>query len=679
MHRALAAAFTFTVLLPVTMAAQSTAANPALSAVDWHPKPAALRAQCDSALERTRRQIALAVSRPLPQRTLDNSLTVIEATTTNLGQEVSPLIFLYRVAPDSALRAASVDCDQKTTNFYFDFISNPDVYAAAQALAAQNAGQSPDDRKLIALYMESGKHAGAGLDSATRRHTTALFKELNDLQRDFGIALATDTSSIRVTAAGITGFPQQFVATLKRTPDGMYVVPVNEATSSLVMRNATNADTRERYYRADSRVGGQANVARLSRALILRDSLAHLMGVQNWATYQLQTKMARTPERVLAFLNEIDTNLLPKARADQAERGALKRASGDTTAYRPWDYAYYGTLLRKRKYALDEQEIREYFPVDRVVSGVLDIYSHLLGVRFAEILPADAWAPDVREFAVSDSLGRKTLGVVYLDLFPRPNKYNQFGFSGLRARIVRPDGTTDRTIGAIVGSWPTPQPGKPALLSHDDVVTFFHEFGHLMAGTFATSPYGTNLNLRQDFVEAPSQMLENWMWQPEVLRLVSRSVKTGQPLPKALIDRMIAAKHMSDGINWTRQVFYAMYDMTLASSPPTIDVTKTWNDLLLRVTAGEAVPGGFPEASFGHLMGGYDAGYYAYLWSRVYAQDLFTRFEKEGVLNPKTGIAYRRAVLEPGGLREPDDLLRDFLGRPLNYDAFYRDVGIMRH
>ena len=197
-----------------------------------------------------------------------------------------------------------------------------------------------------------------------------------------------------------------------------------------------------------------------------------------------------------------------------------------------------------------------------------------------------------------------------------------------------------------------------------------------MQGTFAMSPYLTDLNLRQDFVEAPSQMLENWMWRPEILALVSRNVKTGQPLPKSLIDRMIAAKHMGDGLGGTGQIFYGLYDMTLATSPPSIDLTGTWNSLMSRVTVNEVVPAGYPESSFGHLMSGYDAGYYGYLWSKVLAQDLFTRFAKEGLLNPQTGMAYRRLVLEPGGLREPDEIIQDFLGRPLNYAAFYEEMGI---
>ena len=666
-----------TLVVPSILSAQ-VLRGPENAPPDWHPEPYKLTEQCDRALTRVRGQIAGALTTPLERRTFDYTLKPIELAVTNFAQEVYPLTFLYQVSPDSALRAASASCDQKVSSFYVEFSANPEIFATATALGIGNAGATPADRKLIALYRESGEHAGAGLDRETRRRTAALFKRLNDLQREFGIALGADTSTITVNSAGLAGLTPEFVATLKRTSSGDYSIPVNESTYSLVMRNASVSDTRERWLRAFVRVGGDANVVRLSKALAIRDSLARLMGVPNWATYQLQTKGAKTPDRVLKFLNDLDTTLLPKARAEFAERVELKKASGDATPYKPWDYQYYGAQLLKQKYSVDDKEVRQYFPVSHVIPAVMNIYSHLLGVRFIEYTKANAWAPDVRRFQVVDTATQKPLGTIFLDLYPRPNKYNHFAQWTLRSRISRADGSTDQMMGAIVGNWPTPAPGKPSLLSHGDVITFFHEFGHLMAATFAASPYLTNLNLRQDFVEAPSQMLENWMWRPEVLKLVSRNVATGKSLPADLIERMVAAKHMSDGLNGTTQVFYGLYDMTLATSPPTIDATALWYDLITKLTPGEAAPGGFPEGQFGHLMSGYDAGYYGYLWSKVYAQDLFTRFDREGLLDPKVGRAYRELVLEPGGLLEPDEILQNFLGRALSYDAFYTEMGITR-
>jgi thimet oligopeptidase len=660
------------------LAASQPAPNQQNAPVNWHPTPTTLTAQCDATLTRARSGVAAALARPLAQRSFENSIKPVETAFVDFGQEVFPLTFLYNVAPDSGVRAASAACDSKVQSYLIELGANPEIYTTALAVQKAGGALTPADRKLVALYIEAGRHSGAGLDAATREHTTALFKRLNDLQRDFIIALGADTTSITVSPTGIAGFPQQFVATLKRNAAGDYIVPANEATYSLVMRNATSSATREKYYTTYQTIGGAANVQRLSTALILRDSLAHLMSVPNWATYQLQIKTARTPERVMSFLNELDANLLPKARAEHARMAALKLANGDSTAFRQWDVGYYSQMLRRQQYSVDEEKLRQYFPVDKVVAGVLGIYSHLFGLRFNEIKPSDAWAADVSEYQVTDTVSGKPLGVVYLDLFPRPNKFNHFADWSVRSRIARPDGTEDQTIGMIVGNWPTPEPGKPSLLSHGDVITFFHEFGHLVDGALARSPYLTDLNLRQDFVEAPSQMLENWMWQPEVLALVSRNVNSGEPLPKAVIDKMIAAKHMQDGIDGTAQLFYGLYDMTLATSSPNLDPTAIWMDLMPKVTGTAADGGGVPEASFGHLMSGYDAGYYGYLWSKVEAQDLFTRFEKEGFLNPTTGMAYRRLVLEPGGLREPDELLQDFLGRPMSYEAFYRDMGVQK-
>jgi thimet oligopeptidase len=201
-----------------------------------------------------------------------------------------------------------------------------------------------------------------------------------------------------------------------------------------------------------------------------------------------------------------------------------------------------------------------------------------------------------------------------------------------------------------------------------------------MHSTLSTAPYETYYGtaVRGDFVEAPSQMLENWMWQPAILKLVSSNVDTGKPLPDDLIKKMVALKHVGDGVAWTGQAFYASYDMKIHSSGPNVNTTTTWFELKKRLTPQPAVAGTLPEASFGHLMGGYDAGYYGYLWSRVYAQDMFTVFQAGGLESPAVGARYRQDILQPGGSIEPDQLLRNFLGREVNYDAFYKDLGIAR-
>jgi Zn-dependent oligopeptidase len=387
--------------------------------------------------------------------------------------------------------------------------------------------------------------------------------------------------------------------------------------------------------------------------------------------------MAKSPERVIEFLTRVDAGLLPKARSEVARLAPLGEKDG-IASLAASDLSFYNERLRRTQFAVDAEQVRQYFPVDHVVPAVLGIYQELLGLRFTEVKPADVWAPGVRQFTVHDATTSASLGTVYLDLFPRANKYSHFANFPLRATYRRTDGTRQPPVTAIIGNWPEGAPGKPALLSHGDVLTFFHEFGHAMSAVSDQSPYLTTgaLQLRPDFVEALSQMLENWMWEPRVLKRISHHVATGESLPDSLIQRMIALKHFSDGINGTQQAFLAMYDMTLHSSGPTVDPNTMWTKLEGELTALPSVPNAIPVAGFGHLMGGYDAGYYGYLWSRVYAQDLFTRFEKDGVMNATVGRAYRDLILAPSATEEPDVLLKRFLGRTLSYDAFFRDMGI---
>jgi Zn-dependent oligopeptidase len=387
--------------------------------------------------------------------------------------------------------------------------------------------------------------------------------------------------------------------------------------------------------------------------------------------------MAKTPEKVFAFLDRVDAGLLPKAHAEADRLAALAAKDGEKP-FQPWDMTYYGAQLKRTDYNVDDQAIRQYFPVDYVVPQVMAIYEQLLGLRFTEVTPADAWAPDVRRFDVYDVTTGAKQGVFYLDLFPRPNKYGHFADFGLVSTRRLPNGTRELPVTAVVGNWPLGAPGKPATLTHSDVVTFFHEFGHAMSAICDKSPYVTTGagDLRQDFVEALSQMLENWMWDPTVLARISRNVVTGKPLPDSLTRKMIALKHLSDGLNNTAQAFYATYDMRLHTAGANVQPVALWNELQPKLMAVPPIPGTIPVASFEHLMAGYDAGYYGYLWSLVYAQDLFTRFQKDGVMNATAGHAYRNLILAPGATAEPDQLLQNFLGRPLSYDAFFREVGI---
>jgi thimet oligopeptidase len=453
---------------------------------------------------------------------------------------------------------------------------------------------------------------------------------------------------------------------------------VDESTIGLFLRNETSSDARQRFLHTYDRRGGEANIARLAQAVALRDSLAHLFGFPSWAGYQLDVKVAKTPQRATEFIRQIDAGLLTKARQELAELGPVAEQDHLGHPIANWDVSYYSEKLRKARYAVDGNEVRKYFPVEHVVSAVLDIYQQLFGIALTEVKPADVWAPGVRQFTVRDATTHQVIGTTYLDLFPRPDKFGHFAQFPVDPTWRHADGTRELPAAAIVGNWPPPGGKEPSLLSHGDVLTFFHEFGHAVAQLTDRSPYVTigAGGKRQDVVEAPSQMLENWMWEPAVLARVSKHYETGKPLPDSLIKRMLALKHFRDGLNGTSQAFYAAYDLALHSGNPSTEPLALWNKLSTELEAMPEMEGNLGPAGFGHLMSGYDAGYYGYLWSKVYAQDLYTRFAKEGPMNPSTGKAYREIVVGPAATQEPDTALRRFLGRPLSYDAFFAEMGI---
>ena len=622
-----------------------------------------------------RASVQAAVSRPAATQTFANTLRPIEEAAGALSSRTNMLTSLLYLSPDKAVRDSSTTCNQLVTNFAVELQADPRIYAAA--VRASRESLAPVDRALAMRYVENGRHGGAALDSATRARTTAMLQRINDLSRDFSLALSSDSTRIALSDSEVAQLPPQLKAQVEQR-GAQHLLRVDASTREQFLRNHPSSDARRRFYIAFQRRGGEANLDRLRQAVAIRDSLAHLFGFPSWAAYQLDVKVAKTPQRAIDFIKHIDDGLLTKARRELDELAPIAEQDRLGHPVAVWDLAFYSDKLRRARYAVDPNEVRQYFPVEHVVSAVLDIYQQLFGISLSEVKPADAWAPAIREFAVRDAATRRLMGTAYLDLFPRPDKFGHFAAFPITLSWRRPDGSRELPTVAIVGNWPTPGGKEPSLLSHSEVLTFFHEFGHAVAALADRSPYVTvgTAALRQDFGEAPSQMLENWTWEPSVLARVSRHYATGKPLPDSLIRRMLALKHFRDGFTGTSQAFYSAYDLALHTSGSSVDPLPLWNRLARELTPLPDPEGSLGPASFGHLMGGYDAGYYGYLWSKVYAQDLYTRFAREGALNPRTGHAYRQTILAPGATEEPDALLQKFLGRPLSYDAFFAEMGI---
>lgn len=326
---------------------------------------------------------------------------------------------------------------------------------------------------------------------------------------------------------------------------------------------------------------------------------------------------------------------------------------------------------------MDSQKIKEYFPADHVTEQMLGVYQKLLGLKFRLIENAATWHPDVKLYEIADASGGGPIAYFYLDLFPREGKYKHAAAFPLISGRLLPDGSYQKPVAAMVANFNKPAKNRPSLLTHDEVKTFFHEFGHIMHQTVTTARYGrfSGSSTARDFVEAPSQMLENWVWDREVLQSLSgHYLDHSKKLPNELLGKMLAAKNADSGLVHLRQLLFGSVDQLYHGWPPS-NTTAAYARLAKEVSMIPMSDGVHPEASFGHLMG-YDAGYYGYLWSKVYAEDMFSRFKAEGVLNPVLGRRYRTEILERGSSRDEMESLKAFLGREPDEAAFLESIGL---
>jgi thimet oligopeptidase len=667
------AAFACISLQPIAGAAQPAAVSAPVR-VDWNLSPSQIDASCTAAIGRAQGRLKTLLAQR-GKKTFSSVVIPLEDLTADLSDSTLAQWFLFQVSTSKDVREASLKCNNDESAFLTALGASPQLYQALAQAKRSGTARNVYQRKLTDMWIDALKRSGAALPEARRLEFVKLSNQLTDLQNRFQQNLGNDNTTISITAAQAASLPSDFVAGLKKNGSD-YVVPVNESTVGQFYSNERDESARRAYYFAYNNREAATNTPLLESAISVRDRLAHLEGYQNWAAFQLSDRMAKTPQRVMTFLNNLDARLLPpsKTEVERLRRLKAKETNDPNAVLQRWDFGYYDNLLRKTQYAVDQNEVRQYFPVQHTIDAVLNIYHTLLGVDFKQVTPSDAWNPDVIEYRVSDTKTGRFIGTTYFDLFPRPGKYDHFANFPLMPVRTNADGSYRPPVSAIIGNWPKPAPGHPALLSHDDVVTFFHEFGHNMAALLATAPYETLSNgFVTDFVEAPSQMLENFVWQPSILKQISSNWKTGQPMPDDLINALVRSRYVDDAYDNTGQILYAEVDMTYHSSGPHVDTTAVWNKLQAQLQALPPVEGIHPQASFGHLMGGYDAGYYGYLWSKVYAQDMFTAFQQGGLENPAVGMRYRQDILEPARTYDPDVEVQRFLGRPMNPNAFYQE------
>lgn len=634
---------------------------------------------CDSALAKMNSRLdALKALSDEQKKDFDLTMMAYENAFADLSDETGNLTFMGYVSKNEKLRDEGSACEEKLGQFYATLNSDEALYLSLTKTQPRNALEKRLHDETLRGFLENGM----ALPAAQREELKKLNQELSSLTTTFSANLNNDTTSVLFTAEELAGVPAEILIELTRSPEGLYKVTTKSTDYTNVMENATSSETRKKMLIAYQNRAATANTELLEKAVQVRQKIAKLLGHATWADAQLLGRMAPSKAAVLDFLGDLKAKLAKRNESDLAKLLAYKKELDPAaTQVDIWDIAYLSAGLKKRDYSLDDAKIAEYFPADTVMKGMFEIYSNLLGVTYEKVDGAAVWAEGVSLYRVIDKNTGKLMAHFYSDTIPREGKYGHAAAFPLIAGRARA-GKYTIPVASIVANFTPPTADKPSLLKHDEVETLFHEFGHIMHQVLTKAPYASlsGTAVAQDFVEAPSQMLENWAWNDSVLNLISGHYQTGEKLPVDLIAAMKKAKDFNQGYAYSRQLLYGFFDMAIHTADGPVDVTKVFNEKHAEILGIPAVEGGHFPASFGHMMGGYDAGYYGYLWSEVYAQDMFSRFDAADLSNAeavaKVGAEYRRFILERGSMNDALDLLKSFLGRMPSQDAFFKKLGI---
>ncbi|MBI3507737.1 MAG: Zn-dependent oligopeptidase [Proteobacteria bacterium] len=670
---------------PVGLPPPATTPTLTLPQVQLEATPAQLRERYQAAKQARDQTTDAVVAIPAAARTFLNTIVALETVQGDYSHATLPIHILSSVSPDAAIRREADALRQEMAQYSVAYESRQDLYNAVREYAAKQERLSAENQRLLNKWLSGFRRDGMYLSQDKRAEIQRLQTRLAELRNAFANNIRDSSGGMDFTREHLQrlGLPEDYIGRLRASPvDAAKLrVSLDPPEYRPFLRYANDAELRRRMQLEYFDRVGDRNVPVLEEMLDLRTRLARLLGYESYAAYVAEPRMAANTENIWRFLNQLKDGLVDRVRTELGELLELKRRDEPgAERINLWDQTYYEEKLRKERYDVNEREIQQYFPVHVVVNGTLGVYQDILGLVFSEIPNYRAWHPDVKLYQINDKATGSVVGHFFMDLHPRPGKRSEGAFA---ATIVSgretPDGSYQAPVSALVCNFTKPTESAPALLTHREVQTFFHEFGHIMHQTLTQSRYvsfsGSRVAL--DFVEAPSQMLENFVWRPEVLERISGHWQdNSRKLPKELLDKMLAARGFAKASETLHQVGLAMMDLTYNTMTSPVDTTS----VMRRVWEGLGLPpmpeGGRFQSRFGHLGSHYAAGYYSYLWSKVYAEDIFSRFHAEGPLNPKTGRDYRRMILERGSTQDEIDLLREFLGREPNMDAFLRSIGI---
>ncbi|MFQ2167108.1 oligopeptidase A [Aeromonas hydrophila] len=642
------------------------------------------------------------ISDVLAQRdphTWDSLIAPLEEVNDRLARIWSPVSHLNSVLNSEALRSAHDACLPLLSEFQTYVGQHEGLYQAYRELAESDDFLllSGAQRKEIQNTLRDFRLSGIGLPAEAQQRYGEIQARLSELASRFSnnVLDATQGWSKLVTdEAELAGLPQSAqaaarqLAELKGKEGWLFTLDIPSYLP--VMMYADNRALRAELYEAfTTRASDQGpnagkwdNSAIMTELLALRRELAQLLGFANYAELSLATKMADKPEQVVNFLTDLAAKSLPQGKAELEEIRAFAAEQHGQRELAAWDLAYYAEKLKQHKFSISDEQLRPYFPASKVVKGLFEVVKRVFGMKVRERLGIDTWHPDVRFYDIFDAED-ELRGSFYLDLYAREHKQGGAWMDVCLGRRYRQDGSLQKPVAYLTCNFNGPVDGKPALYTHNEVVTLFHEFGHgihhMLTRIDVAGVAGIN-GVAWDAVELPSQFLENWCWESEALAFISGHHETGEPLPADLLEKMLTARNFQAAMQMLRQLEFALFDFRLHQEfdPASADQIPALLDEV-RSQVAVMTPPAFNrfQHSFSHIFaGGYAAGYYSYKWAEVLSADAFSRFEEEGIFNPATGQSFLKNILEKGGSKEPMELFRAFRGREPQVDALLRHSGI---